>query len=1367
MNKLILSILLGILAALYTFSASSIPQSIQIHKSAEIINGEFSTSFLSPALDKFVISIPMNYETNVSDIQLITPSGVVINFENASSYNCNFLFFTPLTPEEHLISLENSLIIELNNVASGKYVITGKASGTQNLIPIRIKFPASKIKFALTVGEVGPNKKPISVGNMFPVYVQLYDDSVPLATAEASFEFVKDGVVVSKIIAVDDGSGMDFKASDGSYHAFFTPEVEGEYTVLVRINGTNLNGERFEVSVDQSFNSILPQVYVTGSVNEILVDLDKDGYIDELRLEFETAGQFQSTGFYYNRVTLETEDGTKIFSGRKMDATENKISVTFKGEELRKLGYSGKFTVSDFWLDYGYLRIQDKDNFYTTSYFEHDSWERDDLLYLGNVTFEPIDSEDGRFIEMIDASFEVDTLPATAKFGYSATITTVGDEHVGVYGNPDIELKKGVNRITFSIPAADFAKLQSNTALKIKQLTMYPLIKGGKVISKRNVATSLVYSCWDFRGCSTADNSIPVAVDDAVTSLGKAMYIHVAQNDLDDDGDLLKVNSVTPAQHGIAEIVGNSIQYTPSSGFEGDDVFQYEIVDIHPRNNILKGGSALGTVRVSVKPNHAPIANADSYHIPENITSYFKVLVNDTDPDGDGLYISSFTQPSHGTIVNYGNQLGYTPTPGYLGNDSFSYTIIDYDVASNIVKGGTATSQVTLQIGNVVNRPPVAVNDAYSLSPGSQSVLNVLANDTDPDQDDLRISGYSLPGKGSLVVTDKLITYTANLNASGTDTFAYSISDGRGGSSNAIVNINFVLANNPAVAVDDVFETTENTTLVIDVLRNDYDLEGDHFNVIRFTQPYNGTVTRGIANELVYSTDVDFVGEEVFSYTIQDAQGNLSTAQVHLSVSNIRPQVVALDDVVSIAINTSIEIDVLSNDSASSSQGLAISDYTQPAHGTVSLAHDKLTYTPQAGFFGDDVFTYRVIDTLGNAASASVYVTVNKGNTAPVAMDDVAFTQANVAVGIDVLSNDTDADNDPIQLIGFSLGAHGGTLFSGSNIIYQPESGYVGQDSFTYLIADPSGDRSQGTVLVNIVDGNSVPSAEDDAIRVYQGASIKYDVLSNDSDPDGDLLTIESVTQATNGFTEIEDNKVKYTAPANFVGTTQFTYVITDGQSRATATVLVTVEPNPNNAPVVEIHAPVDGQQFSFGSSIQLNAIAWDIEDGDLGNFVTWTSNIDGELGEGKLADVILSLGQHTIVAAIVDSRQEVSSDSVTINIVQAAGQVFTNVSQFEIPDNKGYGVSSSITVPSDIYPSGITVSAKISHPNLADIAIQLISPSGRHYNLANPGSYVLNETWIIDSNMIETVKGVWTLKVSDQKKNNLGTLTQWSIQFD
>ncbi|MFB2683850.1 Ig-like domain-containing protein [Shewanella mangrovisoli] len=615
MRKLIPNIIAFIFGVVHVFTADAIPQSIQIHKPSEIVSGEFSTSFMSPSVNNFIITIPVidGLNINESDIELITPSGVIIKTNNASLNNCKFLYFTT-TPEEHLVSATRSYIIELSNVSPGRYAIKGKANGSSGKIPLNIKFPTSKINFTLIIGEVGPNKKPITVGKIFPLYVQLTDGGIPLTTAEVSFEFLKDDIVVNKVIALDNGSEMDFKARDGSYHAFFTPDVEGQYTVLVRIHGANLSGELFEMSVNQNFNSILPQVYVTGKVEEVLIDLDKDGYIDELRLEFETAGQFQSTGFYYNRVKLETEDGTKIFAGNKIDATDNKIFVTFKGEELRSLGYSGKFTVSDFWLDYGYLRIQDKDNFYTTSYFEHDSWERDDLLYLGNVTFEPIDSEDGHFIEIIDASFEVDTLPATAKFGYSATITTVGDEHVGVYGNPDIELKKGVNRITFSIPEADFAKLQSNTALKIKQLTMYPLIKGGNVISKRNVATSLVYSCWDFRGCSAADNAIPVAVDDAVTSLGKAMYIHVAQNDLDDDGDLLKVNSVTPAQHGIAEIVGNSIQYTPSSGFEGDDVFQYEIVDTHPRNNILKGGSAIGTVRVSVKSNHAPNANTGSYH---------------------------------------------------------------------------------------------------------------------------------------------------------------------------------------------------------------------------------------------------------------------------------------------------------------------------------------------------------------------------------------------------------------------------------------------------------------------------------------------------------------------------------------------------------------------------------------------------------------------------------------------------------------------------------------------------------------------------------------------------------------------------------
>ena len=171
MRKLTLNTIACIFAVLHVFTADAMPQSIQIHKSTEIISGEFSTSFISPSVDKFIITIPVfdGLNINESDIELITPSGVIINANNASLYNCKFLFFTPSTPEEHLVSVTSSYIIELSNVSAGSYIILGKANGSSTTIPINIKFPTSKVNFALTVGVIGPNKKPITVGNIFPL----------------------------------------------------------------------------------------------------------------------------------------------------------------------------------------------------------------------------------------------------------------------------------------------------------------------------------------------------------------------------------------------------------------------------------------------------------------------------------------------------------------------------------------------------------------------------------------------------------------------------------------------------------------------------------------------------------------------------------------------------------------------------------------------------------------------------------------------------------------------------------------------------------------------------------------------------------------------------------------------------------------------------------------------------------------------------------------------------------------------------------------------------------------------------------------------------------------------------------------------
>ncbi|ABZ77080.1 Proprotein convertase P [Shewanella halifaxensis HAW-EB4] len=1357
-------ILVAILLLLSFLSEATTPlQPLRINKDAMVSNGEFSTSFYVPNSESITVIIPNIEGFQTSAINIISPDNEVITESNAALYGVDIIEFSPVTSEEHFIALTNSWIVEITDAKAGRYTIKGLTTSLHPKIPVSVQVNDSNILFHLTIGESSVNP---TVNRFMPITVFLVENGLPQSQSSVTIEVSKDGVVLQQDTVLDNGIYPDYSTNDGLYSTLFKPLSTGIYNLSVHITGINGNGEEFEANVASRFKVSVENIYIKDTYTEEVSDKDGDGYSDELILNFDTGGEFPATGRFTYSVTLGLGDEGNLVHYGSIDASENKIYAKIDGEKIRSFNYSGEFKIKNLAIEYGDQYIQWSGSLANTAFYDNDSWERDDILYLGNVTFDPIDSADNRFIDMIDVSFDVDSL-LSAKFGYSATITSVSGENVGVYGNQSIDLIQGINTVTFSIPSSNFAKLQSNTALKIKYLLMYPLIKGGNVIDKSKVATSLPYSCWDFSGCSGADNSIPVTVDDDVISTGKAMYIHVAQNDLDDDGDLLKVNSLTSAQHGVAEIVGNSIQYTPTIGFEGDDVFQYEIIDLNPKNNIWKGGVALGTVRVNVKPNHEPIANADTYHVPEGVTTYFKVLDNDLDVDGDGLYISSYSEPMHGTVINYGNQLGYTPTQGYVGADNFTYTIIDFNVTTNVTKGGSATSQVSIQIGNIINQEPVAMNDSYSLTPGTQSTLDVLQNDSDLDNDSLRISGYSLPAKGIIDVTDKLITYNANIDANGTDSFAYSIADGKGGSGTAIVTITFVLENNPVVAVSDRFEVPKNTSLAINVLSNDYDIEGDSYNIARFTQPFNGSVVRGLAEELIYTPDTDFIGDDDFSYTIQDVQGNLATALVRLTVFNDQPLIIANDDTVKLFINTSVGIDVLSNDTIESTGSLSIANFSQPTNGFVTLSNNKLTYIPNTDFNGTDEFSYSITDGLGNSDSATVFVSVDSINSSPTAVQDVAYTQVGTSVSVDVLSNDYDIDIEPIKLISFERGLYGSTQLSGNNIVYQPEDGFVGKDTFTYLISDPSGAESEGIVTVSVLDNNEAPLPQDDFIEVYQGRSIIYDVLLNDVDPNGDFLYLSSVSEPVNGSAVIEDNKIKYTASVDFVGNIEVSYVVSDGKFTSSCKLTVSVLPAPNTAPIIEIVNPIDGQHFSYGSSIHLIGKAWDEEDGELSDNILWHSNIDGGLGIGERKEVLLSSGLHTITGTIIDNDQLTSSMSVSITVEQLSGQTYSNSTEHNIPDHKGYGVASSITVPVDIYSTTARVTAKISHPMLTDIAIQLISPTGKHYKLVNPGRYISNENWKIDLTKLETSKGVWVLKVNDQKKGNLGTLKQWSIQFN
>ena len=173
--------------------------------------------------------------------------------------------------------------------------------------------------------------------------------------------------------------------------------------------------------------------------------------------------------------------------------------------------------------------------------------------------------------------------------------------------------------------------------------------------------------------------------------------------------------------------------------------------------------------------NRSPVAGDDTATTALDTAVTLSVLANDSDPDGDALTVTGTTTPAHGSATaNANNTVTYTPAAGYSGPDSFSYTISDGH-------GGADTGLVSLTV-SPGNRPPSASNDTLTTSVDVPATVSVLANDTDPDGDALTVTGASTPANGTTVVNaNGSITYTPAAGYVGTDSFTYTISDGRGG----------------------------------------------------------------------------------------------------------------------------------------------------------------------------------------------------------------------------------------------------------------------------------------------------------------------------------------------------------------------------------------------------------------------------------------------------------------------------------------------------------------------------------------------------------------------------------------------------------
>jgi hypothetical protein len=190
-------------------------------------------------------------------------------------------------------------------------------------------------------------------------------------------------------------------------------------------------------------------------------------------------------------------------------------------------------------------------------------------------------------------------------------------------------------------------------------------------------------------------------------------------------------------------------------------------------------------------------------------------------------------------------------------------------------------------------------------------------------------------------------------------------------------------------------------------------------------------------------------------------------------------------------------------------------------------------------------------------------------NRAPDAVDDSATTQRDTAVTIGVVANDTDPDGDPLSITGVSNPPHGTAVDNGDGTVtYTPDTGFTGSDTFSYTIADGRGGSDTATVAITVTEPpNRPPTARNDSATVKKNKSVRISVLANDSDPDGDALTITRATDPPHGSVTVDRGlSLTYRPDQGFVGTDTFTYEISDGKGGvAVAQVTITVRHDNGN----------------------------------------------------------------------------------------------------------------------------------------------------------------------------------------------------------
>ena len=703
----------------------------------------------------------------------------------------------------------------------------------------------------------------------------------------------------------------------------------------------------------------------------------------------------------------------------------------------------------------------------------------------------------------------------------------------------------------------------------------------------------------------TPVNPGPDAVDDtqAVGPVTPTTVTFLA-NDTDPDGDPLTVTAaslVDPSQGTLTQQPDGSWQFTSTFGVSGPVLINYTITDqdgatdsaVHTVDvgnvppTLIDPDPTPGTPSIDPgNPNNLLVPAVDNVPVAVDLDDYF------TDPNtGDVLTITP-------DLTGLPAWVTYNPATGVLGGtppvDNAGPVVVPVTVDDGA--GGTFTGTITI---TPVNPGPDAVDDTQAVVPETATALTLLTNDTDPDGDPLTVTAASLvdPTQGTLTQQpDGSWQFTSAPGVSGPVLVNYTITDQDGATDSAVHTVN--VANQPPEIIDPdptpgtpsidpgnpnnlLVPAVDNVPVAVDL--DDYFTDPNTGDVLTITPDLTGLpawVTYDPATGILGGTPpVDNAGPVVVPVTVDDGAGGTFTGTITITPVNPPPD--AVDDTQAALPETATPLTLLANDTDPDGDPLTVTTATlaDPTQGTLTQLPDgSYSFTSAPGVSGPVLVNYTITDQDG--ATDSAVHTVNVANQPPEIIDPdptpgtpsidpgnpnnlLVPAVDNVPVAVDLDDYFTDPNTGDVLTITPDLTG------LPAWVTYDPATGILGGTPpvdnagpvvVPVTVDDGAGGTFVGTVTITPV--NPGPDAVDDTQAVGPVTPTTVTFLANDTDPDGDPLTVTAaslVDPSQGTLTQQPDGSWQFTSTFGVSGPVLINYTITD-QDGATDSAVHTVD---------------------------------------------------------------------------------------------------------------------------------------------------------------------------------------------------------------